>query len=146
MGDKILICRRVSYGPAAVPSIPRQCYQCGEPVWVAGSSPEHDKVLCTDCAVGDSEAKPEPPTEKQLSALDAFNAVKAEDLESIKGLSIVIERLCDSLRNLRREDPDKFFGQPVERLYDSLEAALGSFYRAAVSEEREADKIDPGAS
>jgi hypothetical protein len=54
----------------------------------------------------------------------------------IRDLSITTERLCDSLRDLRRENPECFFGQPVEKLYRSLEAALDDFYRAKAEEDK----------
>lgn len=45
-----------------------------------------------------------------------------------------IERLCDSLRSLRRENPQLFFDHPVEGLLRRLESALESFYRAKASD------------
>jgi hypothetical protein len=39
------------------------------------------------------------------------------------------EELCQALRDLRRDNPELFFGQPLERLYDRLESALASYYR-----------------
>lgn len=144
--ERILICRRISHGPASVPSIPEACFRCGEPVWVAGSRPAHDKVACTECAAAQEDLKLELRSEEQLGTLAVFQTVTEADFESIKGLSIVIERLLDSLRNLRREHPELFFGQPVEGLYTSLEAALASFYRSRVSEEPVIDKMNPSAS
>jgi hypothetical protein len=45
-------------------------------------------------------------------------------------LSLIIEHLCDHLRELRRENPDHYFGTPYENLYRSLDAGLDSFYHA----------------
>jgi len=56
--------------------------------------------------------------------------------DDIRDLAITTERLCDSLRNLRRENPELFFGQPVEKLYQNLEGALNEFYRAKTEEEK----------
>lgn len=44
-------------------------------------------------------------------------------------LFYIIEHLCDHLRELRRDCPEKFFGSPYERLYRTLDATLESFYR-----------------
>ena len=57
------------------------------------------------------------------------------DLEWIEQMCETIEHLLDSLRELRRKCPEEFFGRPQERLYESLEAALGSFYASRVSGE-----------
>jgi hypothetical protein len=45
-------------------------------------------------------------------------------------LAIIIEHLCDHLRELRREGAPQFYGSPYERLYRSLDAALDSYYHA----------------
>jgi hypothetical protein len=44
-------------------------------------------------------------------------------------LFYIIEHLCDHLRELRREHPEKFFDTPYEKLYRTLDAAVESFYR-----------------
>ena len=49
-------------------------------------------------------------------------------------LYYIIEHLCDHLRELRRECPDKFFGSPHEKLYRALDAGLESFYKAKSDE------------
>lgn len=54
-----------------------------------------------------------------------------------------IERLCLSLRDLRRENPEKYFDLPVEKLYQSLEDALDCFYRSRLKEENPEDDIIP---
>lgn len=86
-------------------------------------------------------------TENQTlpSALECFEAVKAGDLDSVGGLVDVVERLCSSLRELRAQAPESFFGQPVERLYDSLEAALACFHRSRVESTSSEVPSDSGA-
>lgn len=46
-----------------------------------------------------------------------------------------VEDLCDSLRELRRDEPEKFYGHPVEDLYKSLENALWDFYRSKMEQD-----------
>jgi hypothetical protein len=152
---KILICRLAGeeYPHLAVPSSMDYCADCGQSVWRANSSPAAQKVLCTKCALKlGNELKLEDLSEEQQEelgqyyrnhpgevrndVLKAFESVSDSDLEDIPDLCVVIERLLDHLRELRRTAPKQFFDQPVERLYDSLEASLSSFYRAGVSGQR----------
>jgi hypothetical protein len=128
---KILACRRVSSGEAAVPSLVNLCSECGEPVWRANSSPKDSdiKVECLECF--ERLHGSEEPDEIRVTLPQAD-----EMAEHLTGdhpnLCEVIERLCDSLRDVRRSKPETFFGRPVETLYNRLEAALSSFYRAKV--------------
>lgn len=149
--EKILVCKPVSEGPAYVPSQKVLCSNCHREVWVADTSPQA-RAICTDCFVRLPKEEQEqmviaPPTlaqqeemaayyqahpEEKDAAIQAFESVTSHDITEIEGLCEVIERLCSSLRELRAENPDKFFGRPVENLYKSLEAALDSFYRSKV--------------
>jgi hypothetical protein len=46
----------------------------------------------------------------------------------------IIEKLCDQLRALRRENPESFFNKAEHALYARLEAALENYYRSKVQE------------
>lgn len=160
--EQVIICRRTSEGQAHVPSVKDTCSECGEEIWIAHSSPQARKI-CTVCAVKllPEEIQVMPPTlaqqeelaayyrahpEERDGAIEAFQSVTPGDLNEVEGLTPVIERLCSSLRELRREHPKQFFGRPVERLYDSLDAALGSFYRSQVESTSPGVPNDPGAN
>jgi hypothetical protein len=150
---KILICPLAGeeYPPPVVPSSMDYCAGCQQSVWRADSSPATDKVLCSRCALKlggvDSlteEQKKEigqyyrehPYEAKRDLASLGMRELTGGEFEDIPELCVVIEQLLDRLRDLRRSAPEQFFGQPVERLYDSLEASVSSFYRAGVSGER----------
>lgn len=124
---KILACRRVASGEAGVPSTRETCTECGEDVWRANSSPKDVKVVCLECfekLYGHEEVDELRVTFPQVEEM-------AENLSGDHPmLCNVIEHLCDSLRKVRRENPEGFFGRPMETLYERLEAALSSFYRA----------------
>ena len=91
--------------------------------------------------------KIEPLTEKQKKDIAGYyQAHPEETLTENPDLCEMVERLCESLRELRRETPEKFFGQPVEALYERLEAALACFYKARVSEEGQELTNDPRGS
>ena len=50
--DKVvIICNRADR-PAAVPSTLITCMDCGEPIWLANSTPLHHyaKIICWECA------------------------------------------------------------------------------------------------
>lgn len=152
--EQLVVCKPVSEGPPYVPSQKVLCTRCHREVWVANTSPQV-AAICTDCFIRMAPQEKEeiqvqgPSLAQQKEMAEYYRAhpeevpgrieealesesVTPQDLEDIPHLCIVIERLCDSLRNLRRENPNSFFGHPVERLYDSLEAALSSFYHSKV--------------
>lgn len=164
----LVVCRPAGGGqpPPEVPSKVCLCSSCGIAVWRADSSPNFAKPICMTCflkldptTVGPAEMtdqqraeldeyyKTHPEKDPALNpSLEAFGSVGPEELSDIEGLAVVIERLCQSLRDLRREHPESFFGAPVERLYDSLEAALSHFYRARVESTSQEPSSDPEAS
>lgn len=146
--EKLLACRRVEGGPEpAVPSQRGLCSECAEPIWIAKSSPKDVKEICLQCfeKLDPKEVEFAGLTPEQEEEINAFSLVNKGDLDDIEGLPPVIERLCNSLRELRRDNPKSFFGHPVEGLYDSLEAALADFYRAKVESTSPPHPSDPGA-
>jgi hypothetical protein len=74
--DKVvIICKRAA-SPTHVPSTLITCMDCGEPIWLAHSTPLHHyaKIICWECAPI-AEIKVEDimaPTPEQMAEIEAY--------------------------------------------------------------------------
>lgn len=70
-----IICLPVSHWPKPPTESDKEpCCQCGKEVWVAKSTPPHDKVMCVHCYVDHQEWRREKlqgPTPEQLADIRA---------------------------------------------------------------------------
>ncbi len=96
MGDdevKLLVCNRTSGGPAAVPSIVKQCSKCGHDVWCSARMQNDPMVramepVCNECTFGQSTIPPD-----------------AMDRDDVMVHPIAVAEALDHLFGKDKEDP-----------------------------------------
>jgi 5-bromo-4-chloroindolyl phosphate hydrolysis protein len=61
---------------------------------------------------------------------------------TIEKLLSSCEELCDELRKMRRETPNRFYDTANEKLLKNIDSTLNGYYQWAVTEEREVRRLN----
>jgi hypothetical protein len=74
--DRVLMCVRVTDMDTPIMSRIGACHGCGTAVWIADSSPPHDRCLCFACVEIEMKTAADvelaPPTAEQLAEVKNY--------------------------------------------------------------------------